>query len=107
MVIRPANKYDFDIFVTKFRPQYDSAIWGKIIYFFKSKLKNIFLSENDPWIILFTPKCNIMSPFALKLHQKEKKTLKKSRFLWIFQKNSLTKLNNSKSVMNLVVIEVI
>jgi hypothetical protein len=40
-----------------------------------------------PWIVLSTPKCKIMSPFALKLHENE--NVFKSRFLWISQKISV------------------
>jgi hypothetical protein len=38
------------------------------------------LMKMIPLIVLSTPKCKIMSPFALKLFQKEKNTLKKVAF---------------------------
>jgi hypothetical protein len=56
------------------------------IYILRGKNYFSFFSKNDPWIVLFPPKCKIMSPFALKLPQKENKKFLKSCFLWIFKK---------------------
>jgi hypothetical protein len=82
MYHRPANKYDFGIFV-RFFGEISPSVWQYDLTPKKYEFFILFFYENDPWIVLFTPKCKIMSPFAFR---RRTKTLKKVAF-YEFSKN--------------------